>query len=130
MSETIISTVRTESPIQSVISPAARIVSEISRASQGPVGPQGPPGVVIETFESVSKNLKSYPWVPTFTGEQLTAMTYNLGEGRTIVKTLVYTGSKLTSIILSGDIPAGINNTKIFTYIGAKIADVSYSNGV
>jgi len=79
-----------------------------------------------ETFESVSKNLKSYPYELSYTGDNLTSIVYDLGGGQSITKTLSYTGDNLTSIVLSGDIPA-IDTTKTLVYTGDNLTDITYS---
>lgn len=81
----------------------------------------------VQSFETVSKNLKGKPYTLSYTGSTLNSITYNLGGGQSIVKTLNYTGSKVTSIVLSGDTPSGISLTKTFSYTGDLLTSVSYS---
>ena len=45
-----------------------------------------------DTFEKTSKNLASYPNTLTYTGSQLTSITYTTPTPGTITKTLNYTG--------------------------------------
>ena len=78
------------------------------------------------TFESVSKNIKSWDATLTYTGDNLTSVSYTDGVD-TIVKTLNYTGDNLTSIVLSGDTPSGIDLTKTLTYTGNNLTGVTYS---
>ena len=80
-----------------------------------------------EEFETVSKNLKSYPYTLTYAGGDLDTITYNLGGGLSIVKTFNYTLTVLTSIVLSGDTPLGISLTKTLVYTGDDLTSVSYS---
>ena len=61
-----------------------------------------------EYFESVSKNIKSWDFSLSYTGDKLTSIVYTENLD-TITKTLNYTGDKLTSIVLSGDTPSGID---------------------
>jgi hypothetical protein len=71
-----------------------------------------------DTFENVSKNLKSYP--STFyynVDDVLTSIIYITNDG-SILKTLNYANDKLDSIVLSGDVPNGIELTKKMKYIG------------
>ena len=49
-------------------------------------------------FEKTSKNLASYPYTLTYTGENLTSIAYTTPTPGTITKTLNYTGDVLTSI--------------------------------
>ena len=80
-----------------------------------------------EEFETVSKNLKSYPYTLTYGVDGVDTITYDLGGGLSIVKTFNYTLSVLTSIVLSGDTPSGIELTKTFSYTGADLTSVAYS---
>jgi hypothetical protein len=79
-----------------------------------------------EEFESVSKNLKSYPYALNYTGTKLTSIVYTLPSG-SITKSFNYTGSQLTSIVLSGSTPTGIDLTKTLTYSGSTLTGVSYA---
>jgi hypothetical protein len=79
-----------------------------------------------ETFETVSKNLKSFDYELTYNGAgDLTVITYANG----IIKTLGYLGSgDLGTITLSGSTPAGIDLVKTLTYNGSgDLESVSYS---
>lgn len=82
---------------------------------------------ISEEFESVSKNLKSYPYVITYDGDDINYITYNLGGGNSIVKTFNYTLGILTSIVLSEDTPLGIFLTKTFNYTEGNLTNVTYS---
>jgi hypothetical protein len=79
------------------------------------------------SFERVNRNLKSYPAVLAYNGfGDLTTVTYTV-PGGTIVKTFNYTGGDLTSIVLSGSTPAGINLTKTLSYSVGNLVGVTYS---
>lgn len=78
------------------------------------------------TFETISKNLKSYPYTLNYTSGKLTSIVYTLPSG-TITKTLNYTSEKLTSIVLSGDTPSGIDLTKTLAYTGDTLTGITYS---
>lgn len=80
-----------------------------------------------EAFETVSKNLKSYPYTITYGIDGIDEITYDLGGGQTIVKTFNYTLGVLTSIVLSGDTPDGILLTKELSYTGDDLTAVTYS---
>jgi hypothetical protein len=80
-----------------------------------------------EEFETVSKNLKSYPYVITYDGNDIDYITYNLGGGDSIVKTFNYTLSVLTSVVLSGDTPSGMELTKTLIYTGDNLTGIEYS---
>lgn len=77
------------------------------------------------TFETVSKNLKGYPYALNYTSGKLTNIVYTLPTG-TITKTLNYTGEKLTSIVLSGNTPSGISLTKTLAYTGDNLSTITY----
>lgn len=80
-----------------------------------------------ETFEALSKNLRSYPATLSYTGSQLTSIAYNTGSG-TITKTLNYTGFQLTSLVFSGDTPSWLTDTtKTLAYTGSQLTSWSYS---
>lgn len=81
---------------------------------------------VQEYFEYVSKNIKSWDYSLSYTGDKLTSVVYT-ENSNTITKTLNYTGDKLTSIVLSGDTPTGIDLTKTLTYTGDKLTSVAYT---
>ena len=80
-----------------------------------------------ETYESISQNLAGYPYTITYNGDDIDYITYDLGGGESIVKTLNYTGDKLTSLVLSGDTPSGIDSTKTLNYTVDDLTSVTYS---
>ena len=84
-------------------------------------------GTDTPSFETVSKNLKAYPFVLGYTGSKLTTMTYTLPASEEVVKTLAYTGDKLTSMTLSGDLPSGIDTVKTLGYTGDQLTSITYS---
>lgn len=88
-------------------------------------GIQGLPGSIENSFEATNKNLDSNDAVLAYNGSgKLATITYADG----VLKTLNYTGTQLTSVVLSGSIPSGILTTKTFTYNGSgKLVGVAYS---
>ena len=78
------------------------------------------------TFETVSKNLSSYPYTLNYTGEDLTSIVYNTGVGQ-ITKTFGYTLGDLTTVTLSGDTPLGIDLIKTLTYSLGNLTNITYS---
>lgn len=78
------------------------------------------------TFEVISKNLYTYPYVLNYTGDNLTSIVYTTDTG-TITKTFAYTGDNLISITLSGDTPNGIDLIKTLTYTGENLTSIAYS---
>jgi hypothetical protein len=79
-----------------------------------------------ETFETVSQNLKDYNSTLEYSNGKLVRKIYTNGT-RAIVKTLNYSGARLTSIVLSGDTPYGIPMTKTLGYTGDNLTSVGYS---
>jgi hypothetical protein len=79
------------------------------------------------SFETVSKNLNSYPSTINYTGSVLTSIVYTVGSN-SITKTLNYTTGVLTSIVLSGTgLPSGISLTKTLNYTSNNLTSVSYA---
>jgi hypothetical protein len=79
-----------------------------------------------ETFETVSKNLKSWSASFNYTSGALTSIVYTDGAD-TITKTFNYTLGVLTSIVLSGDTPSGVELTKTLNYTTGVLTSISYS---
>ena len=80
-------------------------------------------GGIAESFETVSKNLDASSATLNYTGDQLDSIDY----ANSITKTFSYTGSNLTSVVLSGSTPSGINLTKTLSYTGDNLTGVAYS---
>jgi hypothetical protein len=76
-----------------------------------------------QTFESVSKNLKSVGFTLAYVNKKLSTVTYANG----VIKTLNYTSGKLSSVVLSGATPAGITLTKTLGYTSGTLTSVGYS---
>ena len=77
---------------------------------------------IIETYETVSKNLKGIPFSLNYSSGLLASVIYSNG----ITKTFIRTGSKITSIVLSGSTPSGIALTKVLGYTGDNLTSVGY----
>jgi hypothetical protein len=76
------------------------------------------------SFETVAKNLSAEGAVLAYNGAgDLASITYANGA----IKTLNYTGDKLTSIVLSGTLPPGIDTVKTLSYTGDDLTDITYS---
>lgn len=105
-------------PANIVQTSSYRFVTDVEKAAWN--------ATVASTFEYVSKNLKSWDASFTYSLGNLSSISYTDGVS-TIVKTFNYTLGSLTSIVLSGDTPAGIDLTKTFTYSGSDITNISYS---
>ena len=76
----------------------------------------------------MGKNLKSYPDTRVVGLYGYDSITYDLGGGLSIVKTFNFdVDGILTSIVLSGDTPSGIDLTKTLNYTGDDLTSVEYS---
>lgn len=81
----------------------------------------------IATFENISRNAYSWPATKTYSNGRLATTVYTTDDG-TITKTLNYDASgAITSIVLSGDVPAGVPTTKTITYASGFVTGQSYS---
>lgn len=88
---------------------------------RGPSGASG--GGSADSFETVSQNLDARGASCVYSGELLQSVTYLSG----VVKTFNYTGELLTSVVLSGSTPSGIDLTKTFSYTGESLTGIAYS---
>jgi hypothetical protein len=79
-----------------------------------------------ESFETVSKNLKTNPFVLNYTNDELTSIVYTLNSG-TITKTINRTNDVVISIVLSGDLPLNIDTTKTLNYTNEVLTSITYS---
>lgn len=81
-----------------------------------------------DSFETVNKNISSYPYVLNYEGSNISSIVYSLGGGFIIIKSLTYTDNKLTQVVLSGLVPNAVNNkTKTLGYSGNNLINVNYS---
>jgi len=90
------------------------------------IASSGGGGGLAETFETVSKNLKSWDGTFNYVEGALSSIVYTDGVD-TITKTFNYTTGVLTSIVLSGDTPAGIDLTKTLGYTSGDLTSITYS---
>ena len=81
---------------------------------------------ISESFEVVSKNIKAYPYEISYLSDVVSLISYTT-PGGVVDKTFNYVLGKVSSIVLSGATPGGIQLTKTFSYIGDAIAEVAYS---
>ena len=82
---------------------------------------------IANTFELLSKNAKSNPYVINRTGNQITAIVYTLLDSSTITKTFNYSLAKLTSISITGTALNNLTYTKTLSYTGDVVTSASYS---
>ena len=78
---------------------------------------------MIDSYETVSKNLSGVPFDLNYSSGLLTSVVYSNG----ITKTFNRTGNKITSIVLSGSTPSSIALTKTLGYTGDNLTSVGYS---
>ena len=80
------------------------------------------------TFEFISKNLKSYPYILNYSNGILSSIVYTVGA-YSVTKTLNYSNGILTSIVLSGNgLPTEIKQTnKTLTYTNGSLSSIIYS---
>lgn len=77
-----------------------------------------------DSFETVSANLSAYDNTLNYNGNgDITSIVYSNG----VTKTFNYTGEDITSIVLSGSTPGGIELTKTLTYTSGDITGIAYS---
>lgn len=92
------------------------------------LGAGGGGGGIAVTFETINKNLESKDYTLNYTGDVLTTIVYDLPGSLTITKTFAYTGARLDTITLSGDLPVGLPTTiKNLAYTGDKLTAVTYT---
>jgi len=82
-----------------------------------------------ETFETVSKNLKQYPYSLTYdTGDYLTSVRYQISDTSYVMKSLSYNSSgQLYLVGLTGNPVPSVSLFKHLYYSGSNITGVSYS---
>jgi hypothetical protein len=77
-----------------------------------------------DSFESVSANLSAYDNTLSYDVDgNITSIVYSNG----VTKTFNYTGTDITSIVLSGSTPSGIELTKTLTYTDGDVTGITYS---
>jgi hypothetical protein len=80
-----------------------------------------------QTYETVNKNLKSYDASYTYSGEILQSILYTISPVSSITKTFNYSNNVISSIVLSGSTPQGIDLTKTLNYSNGFISSIVYS---
>jgi len=81
-------------------------------------------GGIANSFETVSANLGAYDNTLNYdVNDNITSIVYSNG----VTKTFNYTGSDITSIVLSGSTPGSIDLTKTLTYTSGDVTAITYS---
>lgn len=96
------------------------------RGSSGGTIIQQMGGDLAETFETVSKNLKSCPFIIDYESGKISKITYTTPSGLAF-KDFEYLGDKLVKIKLSGSVPTIPKYEKNFTYTLGILDDVFYT---
>lgn len=81
---------------------------------------------ISESYETVNKNIKAYPYDVSYIDGLVSVISYDTPSGA-VNKTFAYSSGKLSSVTLSGATPGGIDLVKTFTYIGDSVSEVIYS---
>jgi hypothetical protein len=84
-----------------------------------------PETFISQTFETLSKNLKSFPYTISYNGTQIANLSYTTGGG-TMIKALNYSGDLIANIVISGTYLSE-TYTKTLTYANTSITGASYS---
>jgi hypothetical protein len=112
--------------VQAIAEMVAVAIADQSETVVIEVATPTPGDAAAETFETVSKNLRAFPATLAYAAGELAAITYATPNG-SVVKTLQRAAGRLTSIVLSGAVPAGIALTKTFAYSGDDLTSVGYA---
>lgn len=89
--------------------------------------PEEDTSIDLSDYEVINKNLNSYPYTISYSGDDISSIVYTVG-GNSITKTFGYSGSDLTSVTLSGDLPDGLTETtKTLAYTNGTISSITYS---
>lgn len=113
--------------IQTIVKKIDIISTPIRVVEVQTIGAQGPEGVSYkESFESISKNIRTWDFIVEYNLGLLTKIKYTKGS-LIIDKSFNYTSGKITSIVLSGDTPSGIQLTKAIGYTSGKVSSISYT---
>lgn len=82
----------------------------------------------LTTFESIINNIGAYNQTITYSGQNVSTITFTT-PGGSIVATFNYTGILLTTIVLSGaGLPSYVSTTKTMTYNGSnQVTGVAYT---
>jgi hypothetical protein len=80
-----------------------------------------------ESFETISRNLNSYPASLTYNSQsQLVSIVYTISVDNIVTKLFTYENDLLTSIsLLKNNIPY---RTKIFNYVNNQLIGFTYTN--
>ncbi len=121
-----ISAVRgTESLIEGIAKKIAKDeVKKVKKEYIGGGGGSSSSGGLSDSFETVSANLSAYDYTINYNGlGDVSSIVYSNG----VTKTFNYTGSDITSIVLSGSTPNGIELTKTLTYTNGDVTNITYT---
>lgn len=112
------------------LSPAAIYTDHYFYANGSPFTGSGSSGGTTDlptTFEVLSKNLKSYPYVINRLGGRITSVDYTTPYATVITKTLNYSGATILSIGITGANLSPLTYIKTLNYSGTDIVGATYS---
>jgi len=95
-------------------------------ATTGAKGSAGATGIIPQTYESISKNLNTYPYTITRSGNLVSYITYTTPNGN-YVKNYYYIQGVLSYVTISGALLGSSVYTKTLNYTSGVITSVSYS---
>jgi hypothetical protein len=95
-------------------------------ATTGAKGNPGATGAMPLSYESISKNLNTYPYTITRTGNLISTITYTTPSGN-YVKSYNYVQGVLSYVTISGTPLGSSVYTKTLNYVSGVITSVSYS---
>jgi hypothetical protein len=94
----------------------------------GYTGSQGPIGDIPTTFETISNNIRSFPYVINRSVEGvITSVVYTAPAEGTITKSFTYSAGVLSTVTLSGPALDGVVYTKTLTYDAGLVTGASYA---
>ena len=76
-----------------------------------------------DSFETVNRNLDASDAAISYSGDQISSIAYSNG----ITKTFSYGVDGLSTVVLSGSTPGGIDLTKTLTYSAGQLSGFTYS---
>lgn len=117
--------------VDSIESSLMNLVLETRRlsgiVSSGYTGSYSSSSGLQETFETISKNLKQYPHSFSYSGEVLTGIIYTITSSSYVNKELLYSGTTLLRIRLTGNPVPSTALNKYLLYSGDYLTGVYYN---
>jgi hypothetical protein len=112
--------------ISGQLRPQSIATNQYYYANGAPVSFGAISGVLNESFETISQNLKAYPYVINYSGSFISNVVYSPAGADIIVKSFYYTGTQLSSLVITGN-ELGKIYTKNLSYTGTSVSGISYA---